>query len=557
MKTVLTGVIPVARVAVFAEMAWLERRPELGLLCRKARESEKRITSTNVQSVLPGMSDAGAKNIVAWCEMLGLCDKHGALTTLGETVADSDEAPVPEQGVYDLWIAQHPVIGSRVLAVERLAPRREDRLEDVRPLPIEPDRGKVFHSVTNPKERFQVRSLPTNQEQSGCIPGNTKATCRLRWTLDFDAGRDIWQLEGQIESPIDNGKHTMVQIQHQPESDGLDLWQLVGTWGNGPLSTFGRWQPEVRSLSVSFQGLTEVEITNFRRTLALGHVEVPGKGGYDNVHLEDVPVGPATAYDAQCWAIARLDQHTKKQPAYLSRAELRELFVELTEETPLAPFHPTLPSHDDLLKAQIKDPARFWLLAAPVDLSPLPVDPRDLDALRIGQAIETEGVESPGLVRVPYRGGWSMNQLVQRLLGDSPPRKVLLCDRYVRGPENLAALKLFVQAVRGAAPVTIFEIWTGEEEANFKQIQSMTSVAPRAYREVFGRGAPHDRYLLVLPGQGKGFGWQMSNSPLHARPDSETAGADSPLRWKDLIANRLSTEELPPTLRQWFNGGVK
>ena len=162
MRAILSSEIPVSRIAVFAEMAWMERRPELGLLCRAAHGRDNRISVTTVQSALPGLPDAGANNVIAWCETLGLCDAHGGLTSLGEDVAEQDEAPVPEQGVYGLCLAQHPVIGRRVLAVERLASSRDQRFEHVQPVPIEPDRGKVFRSVLNPTERFQLRGLPAN-----------------------------------------------------------------------------------------------------------------------------------------------------------------------------------------------------------------------------------------------------------------------------------------------------------------------------------------------------------------------------------------------------------
>jgi hypothetical protein len=72
MRCVLTAEILVSRVAVFAEMAWMERRPELGLLCRVARENGNRVTTAIVQSALPGLPDAGATNVLAWCRMLGL-----------------------------------------------------------------------------------------------------------------------------------------------------------------------------------------------------------------------------------------------------------------------------------------------------------------------------------------------------------------------------------------------------------------------------------------------------------------------------------------------------
>lgn len=555
MRCVLTTDIPVSRVAAFAEMAWMVRRPELGLLCRTAREHGNRITTAVVQSALPGLPDAGASNVIAWCKVLGLCDARGGLMALGEDVADSDEAPEPEQGVYGMWLAEHPVLGRRVLAVERLASNRDHRFESIEPLTIDPDRGKVFRSVLNGKERFMVRDLPTNHGQPGGLVGDTRATCRLRWTLDFDQARDQWQLDGVIEAPQGNGKHAMRPMQHEPESDGLDLWNLASTWATGPLSSVGRWQAGERRLAVAFNSLAEADLDSFRKTVTLRRVEIPGKGAYDSVTLEDVPVGPASAQDAQRWAMARLQRHLSVKPGYRSRAEVREQFAQLTEDTALEVFAPTLPSHDDLLLQASKDPERFWSLAAPVDLSPFPAASDELGPLRIGSPAPIAATEAPGVVRVPYRGGWSMRKLVDRFLSGVAPRRVLLCDRYVRGEDNLDMLKLLVAALRAAAPNVAVDVWTGDEDADFKKIQAITSASPRSYREMFGRSLPHDRYLLVLPSQGHGFGWHMSNSPLHARTDVKSGGPDTPLRWKDLMATRVSADELEPALRQWLAGG--
>ena len=62
-------------------MAWLERRPELELLCRAAQSDGGLISGATVQQVLPGLSDIGADNVVSWCRMLQLCDEKGGLTS--------------------------------------------------------------------------------------------------------------------------------------------------------------------------------------------------------------------------------------------------------------------------------------------------------------------------------------------------------------------------------------------------------------------------------------------------------------------------------------------
>lgn len=554
MRTILSTEIRVSRVALFAEMAWMVRRPELGLICRAAREHGRRITADLIKSVLPGLADTGAINIIAWCQMLELCDAGGGLTALGEDVAESDEAPVPEQGVYSLWLAQHPVIGSRVLSVERLASNKDQRFESIEPLVVEPDRGKVFRSVLDGMERFMVRDLPTNHGHPGAIAIDTRANCKLRWTLDFDHQRDQWQLDGIIEHHQDNGKYTMRPMHHEPESDGLDLWNLAENWATGPFASFGRWQASDRRLYVTFEGLNVGEIKTFRKTLSLSQVEIPGKGVYENVTLEDVPIAPASSQDAHRWAMARFDHHFSEKPGYRSRAEVREQFAQLTEDTPLEPFEPTLPSHKDLLAQVEKDLDRYWSLAAPVDLAPFPAA-IDLGELRIGSPASTTTVEQPGVVRIPYQGGWTMRRLVELLLAGNVPLRVLLCDRYVSGEDNLVALKNLVGTLRSCAPSVEVHVWTMEDRANFNSIQKITGTVPLNYRDVFGWSQPHDRYLLVQLEDGQGFGWHMSNSPIHARGFKKGTGPDTPLRWKDLAAIQVNADQLEPRLGHWISGG--
>lgn len=559
MRILLSTEIPVTRVATFAEMAWLEHRPELGLLCRSARDHDRRITVAIVQAALPGLADAGANNVLAWCRMLGLCDGGGGLTALGEEVAEHDEAPVPEQGVYGLWLVEHPVVGRRALAAERLASSRDQRFESIEAIALEVELGTVFRSVVDQKERFLIRELRSKHGPQAAIRGATNARCRLRWTLDFTAARDEWQLDGTIDVRQGNGKYEMRGIQHEPESDDLDLWRTMDVIAPS-VRQFGEWDSARRLLAVSAESLDDGEVRSFRRAFTVPGLELPGKGKYEEAKFENVPIGPRTAIDAQAWAMARFERDLGEKPAYRSRAEVRTRFAELTEDTPLEAFGVTLPSHDELLRRAGADRARFWALAAAVDLAPYPRSQADLGPLRIGVPATTTtpavaGYGEPAnVLRVPYRGGWSMRRLVEGLLTGAAPRKVLLADRYVRGPENLSTLGLFVTALRASAPNVVIDVWTDDAEADFQKVQTITGAAPRTYRETFGRNAPHDRYLLVLPSQGSGFGWHMSNSPLHARGDA-SATPDAPLRWKDLAAARVSGDELAPALRQWLTGG--
>lgn len=554
MKAVLTSSIPVERFAVFAEMAWLERRPELGMLCRAARDNGNEITAAVVQSVLPGVAEAGAHNIIQWCRQLELCDRRGGLTALGEDVADTDEAPVPEQGVYDCWMVSHPVLGRRLLAVDRLAPSRDQRFDLIKPLRLPPDPGVTFSSVRDPAQRFIVRALPTNHQEVGVLRQSTRATCRFRWTLDFAAEQDSWRLDGTIEST----QGGMVPIEHGAEADGLDVWAVADVWGRGCLAQYGRWLPQDRQLAVAFSDISSKEQETFRKSLELAEAEVPGKGTYQQVSLEDVAICPRSAEDAQEWAMARLRSKLSNSRGYRSRSEVRQLFAGLTEGTPLEQHCPVLPSHGDLVadKQVSNDDELFWSLVAPVDLSPFSADVDDLGALQLGSSAKSQPRQAAGTVRVPYRGGWSMRKLVDALVAGEVPKDVLLCDRYVRGRQNLIALGLFVDALRAAAPGARLHVWTRANGADFDKIGALTSRAPRAYGDLFGRAHPHDRYVLVRPESGKAFGWHLTNSPLHARADIQDPSPETPLRWKDLAGSRVVPESLEPALREWLTGGA-
>jgi hypothetical protein len=559
MRCELTTELVVEKFAVFAEVARLERRPELGVLCRGARSAGGSISTEVIQRLLPGVSRVAAENILVWCRTLRLCDDRGTLMELGERVADSDEAPVPEQGIFALWVASHPLFGNRVLHLERQSSTRDARFENIVPLPITPERNVPFQSILDPEVRIVLREFLSESGAPGCIrQGSSK--CRLRWTLDFGAGRNQWQLEGSLSV----GERSQ-PIQHTPESLPLDLWKLFERWANLHLTQVGQWQPETRRLAVSFDKLPDASQEGFTHTYPLPEVEVPGRGTYKQVRVENVPIGPRTRDDAHRWARARLDRALARERAYRTRSDVRRLFVSLVEETPLAPLQPTLPDHATFVNEARREPALLWSLAASVDLAPFPVDAGQLADLTVGtEAVRTTPARGERTVRIPYSASWSMRDLVEALLDGTRPRRMLLCDRYVYGDKNLHTLELLMNTLRTLHPEAQLEIVTESQPGNTAQherIRTITGRPPRLYKDMFGqhrRNQLHARYLLVEPDSGSGFGWQMDNSPLDAQPPRGSPPTpQSPLRWRDFAAQRLERAELFPDLGRWLEGGAR
>ena len=71
---------------------------------------------------------------------------------------------------------------------------------------------------------------------------------------------------------------------------------------------------------------------------------------------------------------------------YRSRNDVRWLFVELVDNTPLESNSPVLKGHDEMIQQYRSSPGVFWSLAAAVDLAPLEPTTEELGPMTIGQA---------------------------------------------------------------------------------------------------------------------------------------------------------------------------
>lgn len=560
MRTELKRDVAVVRYATFAEMAWLEIRPELGAICALARDDGRRITPAVVEQALPGVGEVGSANLVRSCALLGLCDPSGALLRLGEDAAETNEAHVPEQGVYEFWAARDLLLGLRALHVERVAPSSEGAFSDVKTLPLLPDRDRLFTSVSDGFTRFLVRSFPSNQGRAEGIRRATSARCEIRWALDWEDDRTSFTLVGTIDAVTETRP-----IQHVPERVELDLWALMESWSMGPLRQHGRWVTDERRLLVTFETVAGApgQQDSFTRDIELGEVEVPRFGPWTGGRLTDVPIGPANPAAARAWARSRLDQRVRADDLHRTRADVRRLFVELTEGTPLAPFAPTLPGHEELLGSYVREPEVFWRLACAVDLGPYPTPPAELASLEVGasELAEPPAITDEGkLFLVPYRARSSMRDLVTRLTARQRVGHVLLVDPFVRGQENLVSLALLHEALaeRGCASL---DVWTGTacDGEDLQAIERVTGCQPRQIGDVIGRHGrlPHDRYIVVVADSGPPFGWQLSNSPLDARaPGVAEPSIGTVLQWRDMLAGRLSVEQLHREMRTWAERGT-
>ncbi|MCA9633674.1 MAG: hypothetical protein KC766_38750, partial [Myxococcales bacterium] len=126
MQASLTTQVDLWDVAVFAELAVWEMRPDLQVLCAAA-QTHGCLDEEAIDAVLPGISARGRTNLLRHMGYIHLIDRSGSLTGLGRRCASAGEAPSWEQGVYHLLVASHPLFGCHVLDFKRTSGDAFDR----------------------------------------------------------------------------------------------------------------------------------------------------------------------------------------------------------------------------------------------------------------------------------------------------------------------------------------------------------------------------------------------------------------------------------------------
>lgn len=351
MRAEISLKVPVTAVTVLAELATLAPRPELQRLCAQAGEGA--LDAAQIAKLLPGVSAAGAANLLR--SMVGylLVDARGRLTDHGRRCAKDGVAPVPELGIVQLWYARPPGLDPLPLGFRRVHDARDTGA--LRPLPpwIAPEPLRERDSHVGEAGRFVLLDLPCAAGQTPLGAGGALRDLTLTWAIDPVSGQNTRRITGDV--PVGDDVVT-VDVPLPPATQGLA--GLAARWLPGwDAATGRRW--------CAFDD--KVPGDAFLRDYQIPTASVPGLDGPVEAILRDVPVGAASADDADRWAMALFvrDFPTK---GWLTGAAVEASWRGLSDHPGLARHPPEAPSLDALLAALPTDESRARL-AAPVDLA--------------------------------------------------------------------------------------------------------------------------------------------------------------------------------------------
>lgn len=368
MRAVLQTKVALWNIAMFAELAVWERRPELQRLCLAARSSG-RLDAVLAASQLPGLSERAYANLLRSLAYLQLIDGQGQLTAFGRRCADTGEAPAWEQGVYHFLVAINPLCGGVILDFIRANDDEKDQnfsnLERV-PAWLQPDREHVHRSVFE-RTNFSLAAFPCPRNEAPKCRGTELPAASLTWTVDLITGDSRWRIEGAVGSrDIRRFRTDDVPLTVPNIARFFGLWER-------------RWDPQGGFAAIAYDhGVGADGSEDFRRNWKYHDVDVTTELRFDAISVDDIPVGPASDADAHTWAAAIAVGRTGADDAFVTPDAWRLRWQEAAELPPLRGRAGQVP--DPTAVRQIGDrpiaPRSCWLLAAAADIGAEGADPR-------------------------------------------------------------------------------------------------------------------------------------------------------------------------------------
>ncbi len=361
MKTTLRAPVDLFEIYAFAEVAVWQKRLELQRLLR-AGEAVGKINENIVGSALPGLSKSACRNLLNSIEHLQLIDAHGTITDFGRRCSNTGEAPSWELGVFRFLVAKHVCFGAWPLAFIREKPDGHDRdfNLDVVPDWFAPTPQRTWTSAFEDKQSFTLSRFPTKPGQNAVCRMDRLPAAELVWQIDLTTGKNLLHVEGSV--PGSEGKsesfRSMDLAVGEDETRGY-----FGTWEP-------RWNNAAGRVLLRYDGHADKDgRDDFRRVLRYPKVTAGQRGTYENISVEDIPVGPSGPTEATEWATALAIARIKAADAYVAPKSWTANWNAWIAGTPLQASAGAAPDVSTLLDRQPPLPSRLrWLFAAGTDL---------------------------------------------------------------------------------------------------------------------------------------------------------------------------------------------
>nr|WP_321259107.1 hypothetical protein [uncultured Pseudodesulfovibrio sp.] len=270
-----------------------------------------------------------------------------SLTESGEKAIQSKQIFVPEEGTWEVWISQDPLLPFNILRLKSFEEPKSYQENHQRRV-IEKLPQIVFDDLKakegNPCLGGELIRIDSCERKAEKV--NDHVSIPAEWNL-FQQSIKLKPKKGSLEMQA-------------PQIDSASAWMDLLRSANIEES----WNSESETLMRKFQDVDQTSRFSMRETVRINKPTISRVGQFDKIDLPDVPISPATNSDAQEWAAWQLENSIDR---VMTSARYEELCSK-TKAT-FGNFQIELPERDSLAKElwnkQIDD--RSWNLMAAAD----------------------------------------------------------------------------------------------------------------------------------------------------------------------------------------------
>jgi hypothetical protein len=244
-----------------------------------------------------------AERLLNITEMYGLMtrDEQGyILTQEGNTAINSKRVFVPEEGTWDFWVSDDPLLPDSVLLVtsynepsasnEILGKKNNERSKNFKSLP-----GWIFDLEGS----FSIPCIDGNEVRFDEIKEMAEAVeVQTDLYLIWNVSKGEMKLTGNLNGKIVDNDLTA------PDIDPADAWSQLLMKER----LLDDWNAEQDSLRVSFSDTNDVERKTMHRDLVFDNPAVDSFGEFDRFIATGILIAPDTNANAQVWAEWRLQE---------------------------------------------------------------------------------------------------------------------------------------------------------------------------------------------------------------------------------------------------------
>lgn len=457
------------------------------LTITQSRPDLQSIISTNKNSVLP-------PRLQKYLQITGVFDNDMALTDAGNQLKNSGKISLTEKGLYNLWYCEHGLLGTRLIAIQRIDATQETikakvlaKEDELKIQPFHVNSEITVHCL-NIENKSWTKELVSKAKIEIIANPELMNSATIIW--DVESNNQV-KLQATLKAKISNGRHGNKDTSTIENKVSLAIPiadnHALDAWNSLALAVEGKWEVQRKSIAMplteaidSYESLNSCTLKH----KPIDNLHIAKIGAFNIVRFNPINIEPSDQKEGVLWLKAWLKHYFNKAPVTPLQAEKDQLAWRSKQQIAHHDIAPIGQYEVIKVLEQSGRNTAYWNAVSTMDL--VPTQPKSIGlplTLNDGEII-------------------SPNQLLNILSDELSIENMIVSDRYYRTDNQRKLLYALNESITGNSHLLV--------TANAQDIQTM----PQGWKiNTFERNMPenHDRYWLLKTSIGF-KAWKVSTS---------------------------------------------